>query len=117
MENTILNIIGADEPNRIEANALFHWECLTDDEDEFTDEDAQRIKIEMWFFMDHVLPYEPLRDWAFWTDGYEVYSKSKELIEQVVKVIDTFTDGDSKISYYDPSETDDKTAGMYGVRW
>ena len=116
--------------NPIEERLLDHWETLleTDKEtqdvplrDVWHDETANQIRIEVNLFLDQILPVDyPLCDWAFWTDGTEILTKSEELAARMERIVSFFADG--HYHYYDPEEdkrngeTDNHT-GYWYVDW
>lgn len=108
--------------NPIEERLLDKWEDWIDwCREDLDDDDIKQIETEVLLFVDYVLPVNyPLCDWAFWTDGEEVLTKSEELAERLAKIIDIF--GLSRTGYYDPEEderngeTNDHT-GYWCVTW
>lgn len=127
--NVTSPLIGADKPSRIEENLLTHWETVieTDGEvrdvplyDEWHDENMNNIRTEVYSFVECILPQTPSPEWAFWTDGIEILTKSEELAARLEKIVSFFADG--HYHRYDPeedaklNETDDHT-GYWYVDW
>lgn len=108
--------------NRVESNALYHWELLieTNQECGWFDDEIDTVHLELDFFFDCVLPKEPTEGWAMWTDGVEILTKSEEIAARISRVMDLFADG--HYGYYDPEEDErnnevTNTTGYWYVDW
>lgn len=71
--------------NCIEEKLLNRWELLTGRILE--DAECQSIYGEIVLFMDALLPREPSEDWAFWTDGNQIMTRSEELANRLNNIV------------------------------
>lgn len=108
--------------NRIEMNSLFRWETIVEVGEDFgglTDEDQDIIHRELEYFVDIVLPQSHTERWAMWTDGSEIFTKSKEIASRMATVVDAFAHrimGYRDAEGNEADETDD-LAGYWYVTW
>lgn len=108
--------------NQLETTALFHWECMmvSNQKDEWWEEEMDAVHHEVNFFCECVLPNQPTEGWAMWSDRIEIMTNSEELAARISRVMDIFADG--HYNYYDPAEdewneeTDERT-GWWCVYW
>ena len=102
--------------NPIEERLFDHWEdWLEWNKEDLDDEDIERLQTEFELLY-YIVPLDhPLCDWAFWTDGTEFYTKSKELAERLWKIINVFAD--AHMCYYDPEMYEGALVGNWSIYW